>query len=455
MRPSLSSLLDQVEVVRVEGASLLDGALVRAQVVGLTAVASAVEAARLEAIGSLASSGAFEADGSATAPGWLARNTPTDRKTAAGDLRCAQRLAAVPEVAAALREGRIGARAARMLADAAAAGPVAFAELQDAFSEVAARGALQDLRNVLREWTQLVRPPGEPGGDDDYEALVAGRALHLSTSLDGVAYLDGRFDPTSGAQIVAAVDARAAWLRRRDIDAQKAAADAAKEQGVEYVPEALRAPAQYRADALLDLVHAGADALARGEGTGEDDTRTPACSTRVSLRLDAADVLCLPGKEHDPGDLIPVTLNDVPLLLPRSEIDTLTCDCHLRRIIIGADGEILDVGREKRTATPAQRTALTERDGCCIFPGCDRPPRWCDAHHIHEWDHHGPTDLYNLALLCRRHHRLMHRKTGWTIRTDPNGIPIVMFNGVDQPRNPRPLRLRDLLTTAGRPPPGG
>ena len=36
------------------------------------------------------------------------------------------------------------------------------------------------------------------------------------------------------------------------------------------------------------------------------------------------------------------------------------------------------------------------------------PPAWCDAHHIHHWADGGLTKLFNLILLCRRHHRLLH-----------------------------------------------
>jgi HNH endonuclease len=67
--------------------------------------------------------------------------------------------------------------------------------------------------------------------------------------------------------------------------------------------------------------------------------------------------------------------------------------------------------------SPAQRRALTHRDGGCVFPGCDRPEAWCDAHHLVHWTRGGPTDLDNLALLCRRHHVTVH-EGGWRIARD-------------------------------------
>jgi hypothetical protein len=80
----------------------------------------------------------------------------------------------------------------------------------------------------------------------------------------------------------------------------------------------------------------------------------------------------------------------------------------------------LEVGRATRTVSRAQRTALVVRDGGCGFPGCDRPQSWCEAHHLRHWLHGGPTDLANLTLLCRAHHRAVH-EGGWQLGRDPDG----------------------------------
>jgi hypothetical protein len=89
-------------------------------------------------------------------------------------------------------------------------------------------------------------------------------------------------------------------------------------------------------------------------------------------------------------------------------------------ILGGAPTQPLEVGRTTRVVQPAQRTALAIRDGGCVFPGCDRPPAWCEAHHLVHWLHGGPTDLANLALLCRAHHRAVH-EGGWRLARDPDG----------------------------------
>jgi hypothetical protein len=89
-------------------------------------------------------------------------------------------------------------------------------------------------------------------------------------------------------------------------------------------------------------------------------------------------------------------------------------------VLGGAPTQPLEVGRSSRVVQPAQRTALAVRDGGCVFPGCDRPLAWCEAHHLRHWLHGGPTDLANLALLCRTHHRAVH-EGGWRLARDPDG----------------------------------
>ena len=54
------------------------------------------------------------------------------------------------------------------------------------------------------------------------------------------------------------------------------------------------------------------------------------------------------------------------------------------------------------------RKALIIRDRPCRYRGCERPHRWCDAHHVEHWVDGGSTSLDNLVLLCRRHHRAVH-----------------------------------------------
>jgi HNH endonuclease len=89
-------------------------------------------------------------------------------------------------------------------------------------------------------------------------------------------------------------------------------------------------------------------------------------------------------------------------------------------VLGGAPARPLEVGRTSRVVSPAQRAALAVRDGGCGFPGCDRPLGWCEAHHLRHWLHGGPTDLENLALLCRAHHRAVH-EGGWRLTRGRDG----------------------------------
>jgi hypothetical protein len=89
-------------------------------------------------------------------------------------------------------------------------------------------------------------------------------------------------------------------------------------------------------------------------------------------------------------------------------------------IVLDNNG-ILAYAHTRRTASPAQRLALTARDQGCCFPGCDTPPTWTQAHHIRPWAHGGTTDLNNLALICGYHHRHFEHR-GWQI-TMHNGHP--------------------------------
>jgi HNH endonuclease len=93
---------------------------------------------------------------------------------------------------------------------------------------------------------------------------------------------------------------------------------------------------------------------------------------------------------------------------------------QLPPVLGGAPSQPLEVGRASRVVTPAQRSALAVRDGGCVFPDCTRPLAWCEGHHLIHWLDGGPTDLANLALVCRAHHRAVHAG-GWQLTRGPNG----------------------------------
>ncbi len=96
-------------------------------------------------------------------------------------------------------------------------------------------------------------------------------------------------------------------------------------------------------------------------------------------------------------------------LLGPETVRKLACDAGIIPVVLGGPSEVLDVGRTQRLFTAGQVKALWLRDKHCTFPGCDAPSHWCDAHHLKHWVDGGPTDLGNAALLCGRHHTIVHR----------------------------------------------
>ena len=91
----------------------------------------------------------------------------------------------------------------------------------------------------------------------------------------------------------------------------------------------------------------------------------------------------------------------------------LACDASVMRVVLSGSSEPLDVGRRTPVVPAPMRRAVIVRDRGCRFPGCDRPQAWCDVHHVLHWADGGPTALANLLLLCRRHHRMVHRRGGF------------------------------------------
>jgi Domain of unknown function (DUF222)/HNH endonuclease len=129
-------------------------------------------------------------------------------------------------------------------------------------------------------------------------------------------------------------------------------------------------------------------------------------------------------------------------VVPVDRLQRMLCDAIITAIGISDDGQPLRMGRALRTASPAQWRALVARDRHCAFPGCYRPPSACDAHHILEYDRdNGPTDIENLALLCRYHHGLIHKK-GWTIQLlQDQRLEVTKPNGQTLCNPPPPLTL--------------
>jgi hypothetical protein len=151
-----------------------------------------------------------------------------------------------------------------------------------------------------------------------------------------------------------------------------------------------RSPGARRADALLELVR-------RAVSAPEGVPRQAKTSLVVTIKLDELAQRC-----RGAG----LTLGGEPLSI--ETVRRLACDAQVVPAVLGTHGELLEQGRAERLFNRAQIRHLWLRDRHCTFPGCTKPATWCDAHHLIHWADGGPTDTDLGALLCQRHHTVVH-----------------------------------------------
>lgn len=190
------------------------------------------------------------------------------------------------------------------------------------------------------------------------------------------------------------------------------------------------------------LVKAGIDAIVSEQlRQAREPDAMPDDRTLPQLRSDAAEQVFRHAATCDsPGGNLPaftlvvrMTLDSLVAGTGIAEIDTvgasisaatarrLAADAEFIPLVLGASGEVLDVGRGRRLFTHAQKIALAERDGGCAVGGCSCPPSYAEAHHIDWWNRGGESNLANGVLLCSFHHHRVHQD-GWQIEVR-EGIP--------------------------------
>ena len=109
---------------------------------------------------------------------------------------------------------------------------------------------------------------------------------------------------------------------------------------------------------------------------------------------------------------------DTAAILPPDTIRRLCCNGRITPILL-IDGIPLNVGRQQRLATRAQRRALRAIYRNCAFASCETPFTRCEIHHLVPWEIGGRTDLANLLPLCARHHHLVHEQH-WRLELAPD-----------------------------------
>ncbi|MEA5055707.1 MAG: DUF222 domain-containing protein, partial [Propionicimonas sp.] len=199
------------------------------------------------------------------------------------------------------------------------------------------------------------------------EERLARRSRHLTFTPDhhGSLLIKGSLPVMAAEPLVRIVEAYAAAVKR--------ALDAL-DPNAEYLTPAMR-----RADGLVAMVnHHTQQALAPVHGG--DRPRISILLSYDKLEKAARDNGLLTGVLTGTGDPVPA-----------GTLRQLLCDADLLPVVLGGPSEVLDVGQSQRFVTPAQRQALEIRDGGCTFPGCDKPPQDCHAHHITPWWQGGPS----------------------------------------------------------------
>jgi hypothetical protein len=124
-------------------------------------------------------------------------------------------------------------------------------------------------------------------------------------------------------------------------------------------------------------------------------------------------------------------------VLTKEILQRWACYSAWARLVMAGPSIPFDLGKVTYSPSAGQRRALTARDKGCIVPGCKRKARWCEPHHVTPWPE-GPTDLRNLVLLCKRHHKQVHHNIITLIPGDTEGRWTVIRCSDDTPLRQRP-----------------
>ncbi|WP_345468798.1 HNH endonuclease signature motif containing protein, partial [Paeniglutamicibacter antarcticus] len=149
------------------------------------------------------------------------------------------------------------------------------------------------------------------------------------------------------------------------------------------------------AQLLLDGVIAAISGALNGTGVSESGGQRVKVGVLIGYRA-------LLGQCEDAG----ITAHGRPV--SAASIRMLACDGGILPAVLGSVGEVLDMGREVRGFTTAQRKALAIRDRGCVIPGCRRSAATCEAHHVKPWSEGGKTSVDNGSIACQHHHLMVH-----------------------------------------------
>jgi hypothetical protein len=342
-----------------------------------------LEVERLRRLAELERRGVHERDGHLSAAAWLVARFRVAWGSARESIRVARALEHMPIARAAVADGEVPMSAVRVLASARDSEPEEFARSERLLVDAARDHPPADLQRVVAYWRDGVERERSVDGE---ARLHARRRLHASVTFGGMVRLDGDLDPEGGETLLTALRAV------QDADARTRA------------DHDERTPAQRRADALTEICRQWLDSAERPTIGGE--------RPHVTVTVTADELARASQGTRELDHVGPVALETVR---------RLACDASVMRVVLSGRSEPLDVGRRSHVVPPSMRRAVIVRDRTCRFPDCGRPHTWCDAHHVVHWAEGGPTSVANLVLLCRAHHRLIHRPRGFTLEMVDGG----------------------------------
>jgi Domain of unknown function (DUF222)/HNH endonuclease len=418
-RPAgLGRLAAAVDELAGQDLAGLPDAEAAARVLVLRGLLERLEGQWLRELAAVDARGAAGAEDGVQAPstaGWLRSRARLGAADAAQHVRVARALHRGPlaGTARALAAGEISAAHAAVLARGTQdLGPRTTVAAEPVLVDAARRLDPARLRRVVAHLREVAEPEA---ADARARRRHEQRGLRVSPTFEGMVAVDGLLEAEAGETLLAALDPLA---RPATADDERSTAQRRADALTELARRALeggRLPHSGGVRPQLTVTVELASLLGQagvpgGEGgwalpLPTETCRRLACDAAVTRAVVARD---RGGTGNDPGDsdVLAERLRAAAALLPPA--------------LGGAPSRPLDLGRTARVVSAAQRNALAVRDGGCSFPGCDRPLAWCDAHHLRHWLHGGPTDLANLVLLCRAHHRAVH-EGGWRIRRHAGG----------------------------------
>jgi len=308
---------------------------------------------------------------------WTAATFQIPSDAAARRIKVARLLRQCPLLADALAIGQIGFDHVRVIASATNDRNLAIVvEIQQQLID------LTDEVLLFRYWAAKVVDLLRIADQDGPEPRIEDTHVHLDRQFDGTSRLAGTLAGETADVVKHALDTFADRLFHRF------ASDAVRAPGDLEIPHR----STLLGLALAETCRTALAATHTGPGTAAD-------VTYVIHAKDPATVWSSDGTRVD-----------------SHTAQVACCDGAFHAVVMDDFGVPIDLGREARFASRGQRRTAQQRDGGCVFPGCDARGGHTDLHHVQHWEHGGRTDLGNLACLCRHHHGVVHR-SGWVMRT--------------------------------------